>query len=59
MQPVIRHSFVCFPRNAKPKASASFQFQECGDSGTLHVHGRLYVLKVSEQLQSVMTDNYR
>ena len=32
MQPVIRHSFVRFPRNAKPKVSASFQ--ECGDSGT-------------------------
>ena len=30
MQPVIRHSFVSFPRNAKPKVSASFQ--ECGDS---------------------------
>ena len=31
MQPVIRHSFVSFPRNAKPKVSESFQ--ECGDSG--------------------------
>ena len=32
MQPVIRHSFVSFPRNAKPNVSASFK--ECGDSGT-------------------------
>ena len=38
MQPVIRHSFVSFLRNAKPKVSASFQ--ECGDSGTwtIQVH---------------------
>ena len=38
MQPVIliRHSFVSFPRNAKPKVSASFQ--ECGDSGTWTIH---------------------
>ena len=32
MQPVIRHSFVSFLRNAKPKVSASFH--ECGELRT-------------------------
>ena len=32
MQPVIRHSFVSFPRNAKPKVSVSFH--ECGELRT-------------------------
>ena len=39
MQPVICHSFVSFPRNAKPKVSASFQ--ECGDSGTWTIRSAL------------------
>ena len=33
MQPVIRRSFVSFPRNAKPKVSASFH--ECGELRTM------------------------
>ena len=32
MQPAIRHSFVSFPRNAKPKVCASFH--ECGELRT-------------------------
>ena len=48
MQPVIRHSCVSFPRNAKPKVSASFQ--ECGDSGTWTI---LYL--DSKQLATFLT----
>ena len=48
MQPVMRHSFVSFPRNAKPKVRASFHAAN-------YVHGR-YIF-IAQNLQKKFFSN--